>query len=231
LAEENLPRDSLVAQAGGDVRDAPERAVVVASFEADAAERRVTNRDSGAQTQVITPFPPTLRTDADALSHRQRKLGRLELRLLDRRGVVEEDHQTVASEVLQRAAVPSDELARRLVVLPHDVDQLLGLRGLGERREPAQVEVRDDDVRAVSSKKLLASVARDELRHLRREETRELRPLALDCLEQSGIGDRDRRLVRERLHELNVLLGERLRDIAGDRHDADQVVVKKNWDP
>jgi hypothetical protein len=53
----------------------------------------------------------------------------------------------------------------------------------------------------VARQELLAIAAGDERGDLRRQEPRELRPLALDGLEQSGVPDTDRGLVRERRRE------------------------------
>ena len=72
---------------------------------------------------------------------------------------------------------------------------------------------------------LLAVPAGEELCHLGRDEPGELRPLPLDRLHQARIPNRDCRLVGERLDERDVLIGERLRFMAGKNDDADEVVL------
>ena len=81
-----------------------------------------------------------------------------------------------------------NELTRRRVVLPNDVDQLLGLGGLDERGESAEVEVDDGDLGTMACEELCALVARDQSGDLRRKEARELGLLALDGLEQLRVG-------------------------------------------
>src|SRR6266498_5232127 len=49
LAQEYLTSSRLVAQPRGQVRDSAERAVVVAPFESDPAERRVPDGNPGAE--------------------------------------------------------------------------------------------------------------------------------------------------------------------------------------
>src|SRR5688572_30088773 len=97
-----------------------------------------------------------------------------------RHRVVEEDHDPVAGEVLERSRMRGNELTRRRVVFANDVDQLLGLGRLYERGEPAEVEVDDRDLGTMAREELCPLVARDERGHLRREESRELGLLALD---------------------------------------------------
>ena len=58
LTQEDLPRCGLVAETRGEVRDPAENPVVVSSLEPDPAERRVADCDSGAETELVAPFPP-----------------------------------------------------------------------------------------------------------------------------------------------------------------------------
>jgi hypothetical protein len=63
----------------------------------------------------------------------------------------------------------------------------------------------------MSGQQLFPLGRRDEVGDGLRDETRQLGPLALDGVEKPGVCDRDRRLVGERLDELDLLVGERLR--------------------
>ena len=144
---------------------------------------------------------------------------------VDRERVVEPHHHPVSGEVLERAAMRDDELAHRLLVLAQHPEDLLRLRRLGEGGEPAEIEEGDRDLAAVPLEHLGALLARDERRDLRREEPRELLPLALDGLEEIEVRDGDRRLVRERAHELDLVVGERLHLGVGERDDAQHLLV------
>jgi hypothetical protein len=63
---------------------------------------------------------------------------------------------------------------------------------------------------------------------LRRDEAGQLRPLPLDGSDQLRVRDRDRRLVGERLDELDLLVGESSRNVAADHDCPDQVLVQND---
>ena len=158
----------------------------------------------------------------------EREPDRRELVVVDRDGVVEEDHDAVAREVLERAAVGRDQLADRLVVRAQHLEQLLRRGRLGERREAAEIGEQAGDVRAVAREQLLALLRGDERGHLRREEAGQLGPLPLHGVEQPRVGDRDGRLVGERRDELDLPVDERPRDAPADADDADECVVQED---
>ncbi len=94
------------AQPRGEVGDGPDRGVVPPALEADPAERRVALGDADAEAEVVAlPAPARRRARrrgrASATRHPHRPLGRVRAR----RRVVEEDHQPVAGEVLERPLV------------------------------------------------------------------------------------------------------------------------------
>jgi hypothetical protein len=72
---------------------------------------------------------------ADPIAYRDRQPGRLELVVGHRYGVVEEHHEPVAREMLERPAVPRHKLACHDVIVADDADELLRLGGFGERSE------------------------------------------------------------------------------------------------
>jgi|tagenome__1003787_1003787.scaffolds.fasta_scaffold18312212_2 hypothetical protein len=82
----------------------------------------------------------------------------------------------------------------------------------------------------MSGQQLFPLGRRDEVGDGLRDETRQLGPLALDGVEKPGVCDRDRRLVGERLDELDLLVGERLRLETGDPDHADQLLVEQSRD-
>ena len=106
------------------------------------------------------------------------------VRLLD--WIVEEHHQAVTREPLQRAAEFRDPDAERLVVAAEDVEDVLGRRRLAERREAAKVREHDGDLAPVAGQQALARLARDQRGDLGREEPGQLGPLALDGRGQAG---------------------------------------------
>ena len=125
----------------------------------------------------------------------------LQLVICDLERIVEEDHQPVACEVLERPFVGRDEVADHSVVLAEDVEQLFGGGRLGEGGEAAQIAEETRDVGPVPGQESFTFIARDQLCNLRRDEASELRPLPLDRLHQARVRDRDRGLVGEGLDE------------------------------
>jgi len=87
--------------------------------------------------------------------------------VVERDGVVEEDQDPVAREVLERSAKGRDELANRLVLRAEHLEQLFGRGRLGERRETAQIGEQTGDVGAMSREQLFALLRGDELGDLR----------------------------------------------------------------
>src|SRR5437773_8077616 len=124
-----------------------------------------------------------------------------------------------------------NELTRRRVVLANDIDQLLGLGRLHERGKPTQVEVDDGDLGTMPREELCALVARDQRGDLWRDKSRELGLLALDSLEQLRVADRDRALVRESRHELDLPGFERPGLAPREPDDAEELVVEKDREP
>ncbi len=58
LADQDLSWLRVGAEPGREVRDGPERAVVVAAFKADPTERRVAGGDADPQPEVGAALPP-----------------------------------------------------------------------------------------------------------------------------------------------------------------------------
>ena len=94
-------------------------------------------------------------------------------RVVARQRVVEEHHQPVAGEPLQGALEAVDQLAERPVVLAEHPHDLLGLAGLGERREVAQVAEDHHDLAPVAVQERLVAGLDDQIGQLRREEASE----------------------------------------------------------
>src|SRR6266540_5387789 len=73
LAQEYLTSFRLVAQPGGHVRDSAERAVVVAPFESNPAERRVPYGNPGAEAELVPALAPIAGELSDPLPHCDRE--------------------------------------------------------------------------------------------------------------------------------------------------------------
>src|SRR5438067_2242593 len=128
----------------------------------------------------VPRFSPLVGEIGKTLAGGERKPDRLELMVGHGERIVEEDHHPVTGEVLERPAVARDQRPECSVVLAEYLEQLFGRSRLREGGEPSQVREEARDVRAVSRQQLLAVLARDELCHLRRQESRELLALPLD---------------------------------------------------
>ena len=158
------------AQPGGQVGDAPDRRVVVPALEADPAQGGVALGDPDAEGEVVALASPGLRQAADPGPHRDAHPDRARRTVVAAHRVVEEDHQPVAGEPLERALEPEDQVAERGVVLLQDAHHLLGLARLGERGEPAQVAEHHDDLAPVALEERLVAGVDDQLGQLRRQE-------------------------------------------------------------
>ena len=100
--------------------------------------------------------------------------------VLTRHRVVEDHHQPVTGEPLERALEAEDEVAERGVVVAQHPHDLLGLAGLGEGGETPEVAEDDDDLAAVALQEGLIAGVEDQLGHLRWEEAPQARgPLEL----------------------------------------------------
>ena len=225
-ADQDLTSRGARAEPGGEVRHRAKRCVVVATLEADPAQRRVPSLDPDPQAKLRPTLPPPARQVFEALLGGDREPDRLEFMVVERERVVEEHHDPVAREVFERPAVDGDQLADHLVIRTEHLEQLFGRGRLGERREAPEVGEETGDVGAVAGEQLLALLRGDERGNLRRDEARQLRALPLHGIEQPRVGDRDGRLVGERPDEFDVLVGERPRNVTADGDRSDHLVVQ-----
>jgi hypothetical protein len=169
-----------------------------------------------ASAPLLGQFDEPL-ADRDRHPHRPGGVVLLELR------IVEEDHDPVAGKVLEGALVLDDQPADRRVVAAQEPEHLLGLSGLRERREVAEVAEHRGDLAAVTREKRLALRALHELGDLRRQEPGQLASLALDRQKQPGVRGADRGLLRETGREGPLSVVERTDLVARQRdHAADR---------
>ena len=105
----------------------PIAAVVVAALEPDPAHRRVAGRDPHPDLQDVAAPPPLLADLGEALPDRDREPDRARRVVVLELRVVEEHHEPVAGEVLERPLELDDEPTHRGVVAPQEAEDLLGL--------------------------------------------------------------------------------------------------------
>ena len=95
--------------------------------------------DAYAEREVIAPLPPGLREFKEPLVRRERETDGCQFVLGDRDRVVEEDHYSVTSEVLEGAFVHGDQLPKCGVVGAQHVEQVFRRCRLREVGEVAQI--------------------------------------------------------------------------------------------
>ena len=146
---------------------------------------------------AVTALPPARGHVLESLPHRDRHADRprgvvgLEIR------VVEEGHEAVAGEVLERALVLDDQSAHRRVVVAQESRTSFGSATSEKTVKLRKSQNERRDLAPVAGQELLAIVAGRQRRDLRRQEAGELGALSLDGLEQARVVDADGSLVGE----------------------------------
>ena len=101
------------AEPAGEVRDGADGGVVEAPLEADRAERGVALRDPDAEVELVALPAPALGQLGDAVAHRHRHPHGPLRRVGTGQRIVEEHHDPVAGEALERPLVAVHEVAER----------------------------------------------------------------------------------------------------------------------
>jgi hypothetical protein len=91
-------------------------------------------------------------------------------RVRDRHRIIEEHHDPVARELIERALELAGERPQRAVVVAQKIEHLLGFGGFGKRGVASQVAKYDDDFAAMAFEDLLVALRDDQLSKLGREE-------------------------------------------------------------
>ena len=84
--------------------------------------------------------------------------------------------KTIIPSPVKRSSVPSWARISRPISAwysPQDPHDVLGLGGLGERGEAAEIQEHDGDLAPVAAQRILGAARNDQLRELRREEALE----------------------------------------------------------
>ena len=142
-------------------------------------------RDADAEAEIVAELLPFGGELDDPVAHLHRHLHAALARIGAGHRIVEQHHQSVAGEALQGALEGVDDAGETVVVLAQHGHHLLGLGGLGEGGEAAQVAEHDGDVLAVAVEQLFAARRHHQLGDLRREESLQPRH-ALDLAELLG---------------------------------------------
>src|SRR6185437_1975266 len=109
LAEDDLAGKGFVAEAGGEVADAADRAVVVSAVVPDSSEGGIAERDPDGEVQLVAASQPLGLQLGDGLSHLGCHPYCAGGRVGTRDRVVEPDHQSVAGEPADGRFVLDDD--------------------------------------------------------------------------------------------------------------------------
>src|SRR5262249_52802695 len=139
------------------------RGVAGAFGEADLAQRGIALRNTGTKAKFATSLTPVGDQRASRLAHRHRHLDGALRRVGAWHWIVEEHHDPVARELVERALELTDQRSERAVVFAQEVEHLLGLGGLGEGGVAAEVAEHDDDLAAMTFEYLLVTLRDDQL--------------------------------------------------------------------
>src|SRR6516165_344791 len=150
LAEQNLAVLGLSAETGGNIAHCADRGVAGALGKTDLAQRRIALRDTGAKTQLATSLAPCGNQIAGGLAHRHRHLDGALGGVGDWHRIVEEHHDPVARELVERAFELADERPQSAMVFAQKIEHFFGLGGLGEGGVAAQIAKYDDDLAAMA---------------------------------------------------------------------------------
>ena len=173
FAHQDLTGAGGVAQARREVRDRADRGVVRAPLETDPTDRREALRDPDPELKVVTEPLPVGGQLADAIPHRDPHPDGSQGRVVAWHRIVEEHHQAVTSEPLQGPFEVEDELSERGVVGAQDGHHVLGLAGLRESGETAQIAEDDGDLAPVAVEQRIVARGHDQVDQLGCEESLE----------------------------------------------------------
>ena len=129
----------------------PERGVALRDADAEA------ELDGRACASLARARRPRRASRPPACAARSRRVGAGQR-------IVEEHHHAVAGEALERALVVADQRAERVVIFAQQLHDVLGLGGLGEGGEAAQVAEQRHDLAAMAVEHALVARRDDQPR-------------------------------------------------------------------
>src|SRR5262245_45894109 len=145
---ENLPVLCLSAEPRGKVGCGTDCTVVKPLLETDRADGCIATSDADAESERVAAFAPASRQNGQGLAHGKRHLHGSQLVVLHRHWRVEEHHEAVACEMLDRSIMLGNDAAELGVILAQDAHYFLRFGCLRETREAAQVYINDRNLRA-----------------------------------------------------------------------------------
>src|SRR5579863_2374521 len=119
----------------------------------DIAEGGVARGYADAKAQLMAVAAPRLGERRDVPPHLDRHLHGARRWLLAGNGIVEDDQETVAGEILERGVKAIDGFAKTVIIFPQDRYDIFRFCRLGERGEPAQVAAYGGNVAAMAFQK------------------------------------------------------------------------------
>src|SRR5262249_26261075 len=125
--------------------------------------------DADAETQFAAMATPSSDQLARLFPHCYCHLDRALRRVGTWHRVIEEHHDPVAGELVERALELADKRPQRAVILTQEFEDFFRLRGLGEGGVAAQVTEHDDDVAAMAFENFLVALRDDQFGELRCE--------------------------------------------------------------
>src|SRR5262249_41240888 len=144
LTEQNLAVLGFAAEPCCHIAYGANRSVAGALGKSDLAQGRVTLGNANTKAQLATSLTPRNDQRRCSLAHRDGHLDRALGRVGDRYGVVEEHHDPIAGELVERALELADQRPQRAVIFAQEIQHLLGLGGLGEGGVAAKITEHDD---------------------------------------------------------------------------------------
>ncbi len=101
LGDEDLTRSRLPTEAGGEVGDRSDGAVVEAPLEADGADGRVALGDAQSDVEVVAALLPAYGQPSHTVTDGDRHAERAEGRVWHGDRIIKEDHETIPRESLE----------------------------------------------------------------------------------------------------------------------------------
>ena len=96
-------------------------------------------RNADSEPELMAMLAPLGGKLSDLLAHLNRETDSACVGILARQRIIEQDHERVAGETLQRSLMLVDEPANRRMILAQDRHDLFRLGRLGKCREPAKI--------------------------------------------------------------------------------------------
>ena len=170
LSDKDLTVRGLSAKTRGEIANGADRGIAGALCKADLTERRVPLSDPSTKPEQSATSTPAGDQCARGLAHRHRHLDGARGRFWDRHRVVEENHDSIAGELVERSLELADQRPQRAVIFAQKIEHFLGFGGLGESGVAAQIAEHDNDLAAMAFEDFLVAVRDDQFGQLRRQE-------------------------------------------------------------